>query len=636
MVQSKINPAIDYPNVKKLDASDKNKDAIIYKVKINGIQLLIALGEKKDIYISSGVVYYPIYLIYDDRVISQIGLYEISTDLSATVIGGDNETDITKFNMPPLFYPFVNIPFLKKYTEEFTDSDTPEIEPSVKVGEKDKSAEEEEEEQEEDTAAEKEEDIPEDSSWIKKFMKSTDYSIVDNEGGGDCLFIVISTALSSVGINKSIADLRQILANNANEDLLQGYKNMYDSILNNIALLKKEYADLANKNIDLKKQLQLTKDRTQARVLITEGEEIKKRSKEIREELNQAKETYKEFKFMKGVTSLDELKARIHTSEFWGETWSISTLERILNIKLILFSKEAYENGDFDNILQCGQLNDDVLERIGEFTPKFYILTNYLGWHYELITYKTQKTLTFTEIPLKIKNMVVEKCLEKNAGPYYIIPNFRDYARKLNIKFPEESKVEMSSDLYDDDVIFQFYSKSNKGPKPGKGSGEKISPDKINDYKALSMMPDWRKKLSNFWEEPFNLAGKKWLSVEHYYQGSKYKKNNPEVYNEFSLDSGSELSKSPVMAKGAGGKKGSFKGKRIIPKGVVIDPDFFTGRSEKTMEEAMLAKFSQNEDLKRILLATKKAKLVHYQRGKPPVVFNDLMRVRRELAREDS
>lgn len=633
MVQSKINPAIDYPNVKKLDASDKNKDAIIYKVKINGIQLLIALGEKKDIYISSGVVYYPIYLIYDDRVISQIGLYEISTDLSATVIGGDNETDITKFNMPPLFYPFVNIPFLKKYTEEFTDSDTPEIEPSAKVKEKDKSAEEEEEE--EDTAAEKEEDIPEDSSWIKKFMKSTDYSIVDNEGGGDCLFIVISTALSSVGINKSIADLRQILANNANEDLLQGYKNMYDSILNNIALLKKEYADLANKNIDLKKQLQLTKDRTQARVLITEGEEIKKRSKEIREELNQAKETYKEFKFMKGVTSLDELKARIHTSEFWGETWSISTLERILNIKLILFSKEAYENGDFDNILQCGQLNDDVLERIGEFTPKFYILTNYLGWHYELITYKTQKTLTFTEIPLMIKNMVVEKCLEKNAGPYYLIPNFRDYARKLSIKIPEESTPELSSDLYDDDVVFQFYSKSNKGPKPGKGSGEKISPDKINDYKALSMMPDWRKKLSNFWEEPFNLAGKKWLSVEHYYQGSKYKKSNPEVYNEFSLDSGSELSKSPVMAKGAGSKKGSFKGKRIIPKGVVIDADFFTGRSEKTMEEAMLAKFSQNEDLKRILLATKKAKLVHYQKGKPPVVFNDLMRVRRELERQD-
>ena len=104
MVQSRVNPVVDFPNIKQLDSSDKNTDANIYKVKINGIKLLIALGNKKDTYISSGVVYYPIYLIYNEKVVSQIGLYEIATELSATVIGGDNETDIEKFNLPPLFY----------------------------------------------------------------------------------------------------------------------------------------------------------------------------------------------------------------------------------------------------------------------------------------------------------------------------------------------------------------------------------------------------------------------------------------------------------------------------------------------------------------------------------------------------
>ena len=34
-----------------------------------------------------------------------------------------------------------------------------------------------------------------------------------------------------------------------------------------------------------------------------------------------------------------------------------------MNIKLILFSEEARENKDFDNVLQCGQLNDDILEK---------------------------------------------------------------------------------------------------------------------------------------------------------------------------------------------------------------------------------------------------------------------------------
>jgi len=241
--------------------------------------------------------------------------------------------------------------------------------------------------------------------------------------------------------------------------------------------------------------------------------------------------------------------------------------------------------------------------------------------------------LDFIEIPLAIKNMIVEKCMERNSGPYYIIPNFREYMQKQNLRMPDQDLTAATpSDLYNNEVIFQFYSRSNKGPKPGKGSGEKISPDRIKDFVKLASIPDWRKKLSNFWKSPFELDGKKWQSVEHYYQGSKFKKNNPEVYNEFSLDSASELSKDPLMAKGAGGAKGSYKGKRIIPKGVVIDPDFFKGRSEKTMEDGMMAKFSQNNDLKQMLLETHNAKLIHYVKGGPPVVFTDLMRVRNRIS----
>lgn len=49
------------------------------------------------------------------------------------------------------------------------------------------------------------------------------------------------------------------------------------------------------------------------------------------------------------------------------------------------------------------------------------------------------------------------------------------------------------------------------------------------------------------------------------------------------------------------------------------------------MKDAMMAKFSQHEELKKLLLATKQGKLVHFQRGSPPVVFTELMEVRREL-----
>ena len=71
---------------------------------------------------------------------------------------------------------------------------------------------------------------------------------------------------------------------------------------------------------------------------------------------------------MKGVDSLEQFKARVKTCNFWGETWAVSTLERIMNIKLVLFSEEAYKEKDFDNILLCGQLNDTILQERGSYT----------------------------------------------------------------------------------------------------------------------------------------------------------------------------------------------------------------------------------------------------------------------------
>jgi hypothetical protein len=52
------------------------------------------------------------------------------------------------------------------------------------------------------------------------------------------------------------------------------------------------------------------------------------------------------------------------------------------------------------------------------------------------------------------------------------------------------------------------------------------------------------------------------------------------------------------------------------------------------MYQAQYAKFTQIPELKKLLLATKKAKLMHFVRASPPILFEELMMVRDKLSRE--
>ena len=100
----------------------------------------------------------------------------------------------------------------------------------------------------------------------------------------------------------------------------------------------------------------------------------------------------------------------------------------------------------------------------------------------------------------------------------------------------------MTINFIDIQEIFQYYNKSNTKPLPGKGNGETIPVDKIKDFSKLAEINDWRRKLDNKYVAPFELDGHKWKTVEHYYQGNKFKDTNKEYYLLFSLDSDSKIS----------------------------------------------------------------------------------------------
>jgi hypothetical protein len=632
MVKSLINSSIDYPENKTLYNEDREYEASLYKLELLGEEVIISLGQAKYTYIDNDIIFYPIYLIKNNRVDVQIGVYEVETANSSSILDEDGDVDISQLN-EPLLYPFVSKAVL---SDKFKQASIEEVEEPIEaeiITFKEQTLEDAVKERE---AFKDNKDLP----WIQRFMKNNNYKIIDNEGGGECLFAAIRDGLKMVGVNTSVNDMRKILAENATNELFLNYKNIYDNSVQEDKQLSREIKILGDRHTELKKQMKIEKDRATQTAIVAQAEEIAERHKILKKDRAETRVLLEEFKFIKGIKDLDMFKLKIQTCDFWGDTWAISTLERALNIKLVLMSRNSFKGNDIDNVLTCGQLNDELLETSGRFEPNYYIILDYSGAHYQLITYKDKGAFTFKELPYDIKMLVVDKCLERQAGPYYIIPDFKAFMEKIDIKLSEDDEiktVEMQSDLYDNATVFQFYSKSLDSVAPGKGSGESIGPEGTAFYSELAKIPSWRKKLSNFWESEFTLDGKKWLSVEHYYQGSKFKRSNPNYYAQFSLDSGSALSKDTAMAKGAGGKSGKYKGTVIRPKEVTIDKDFFEvrkdglTRSNLEMQAAMMAKFSQNEELNKLLKATKKAKLNHFSRGSPPVLFTELMIVRKQL-----
>ena len=88
------------------------------------------------------------------------------------------------------------------------------------------------------------------------------------------------------------------------------------------------------------------------------------------------------------------------------------------------------------------------------------------------------------------------------------------------------------------------------------------------------------------------------------------------------------------MAKSAGSPSGKHNGIILREKHIVIDPSFYSNK-DKILYDGARAKFNSNSDLKQLLLSTKNAKLVYFEKGALPETCYDLMIVREELHQQN-
>ena len=703
MVYSKLNPEINYPENKILHPEDIGYQTSMYIIDIHEIPSTIVLGKPKYTYSAKSVVYFPVYVVANDKIKSQIGIFETKLSDTLNIYDEEGDIDIDTFD-DLLLYSFVTKKYIQKSNtqpDEYLKKSDAEFERERNEKEKNLDKEKEKEEEAEKQLQEDELDVlqlkvskmklseekekvdriledgvftidphfkqPEmleeeteeiadrlkreykesaRNEWIEKFMKNSHYGIQDNEGNGDCLFAVIRDAYEHIGYKTTVAKLRAILASHLTESVYDENRKLYLDFENNVLTVTKEIKEIKHTNTLYAQRMKKTTTTKEERDKIIEEakqlEELyKKKNKELKE-IKALQENY--VGFMKDIDSIDKYRKYILTSQFWVDAWAISTLEHVLEMKLCILSEEAYKNKAYDNVLNCGEVHRDIQQK-KNFEPKFYIMTSYDGSHYKLITYKRKHIFTFRELPYDIKILCVNKCLERNAGVFYMIPDFRNFKTRIgldadegNPEVGEEDEdaldMDLDSDLYNKSAVFVFHSKALNSAKPGKGANEKIEDNRRNEFAVLTKMKDWRRKIDDSWTEaPFLIERHRWASVDHYLQASKFKKGYPDFFVQFSLDHPSDLSKDVELAKGVA-NLGNKKYSNMRPENIKMDVDYALGRDLEERETALYAKFAQNQDLKEILLATKDALLKQYLRRKPAAADMLLMKTRRRIQTE--
>ena len=116
MVRSRIDPAINYPEVKALDRTDTKETqykAPLYEAEVLGIHTIVSIGQIKNTFIEKGIVYFPLYLIKDDKVLSQIGVIEAMQETIPSLLDEENDINLEKAE-PALLYSFVKESLVRK------------------------------------------------------------------------------------------------------------------------------------------------------------------------------------------------------------------------------------------------------------------------------------------------------------------------------------------------------------------------------------------------------------------------------------------------------------------------------------------------------------------------------------------
>ena len=405
MVRSRLDPSVNYTELKSIDPSDSketNYRAPLYEAIVMGINTIISIGQIKNTFIEKNIVYYPIYLIKSDKVISQIGVYELFEETVASILDDEGDINLDK-TPPPLIYSFVTKTLIQKavfISENPSAAAKGRAKLALPKVTGAAAAEDEDTESDDDIqaaihasqAAPKDVGkgpvkIPKrlpvqtmdqfdselrnfrerpDQPWIQRYYMNNEFNIVKSPIDSDSFFYAICDAIRSVYPDRdiNIINLREKLAGVISVEQYSAYKSLYDSFSLQLQRNRQRNEEIVAENQDLKTRLTGSQSLSEKKQIRERALVLKAENEELKEKREAIKDNMKYVNFMKGVHNIEQLRDVIRVGEGAGEfradEWAISALEIILNIKLIVFSKtDFHDNNDkafaMTNVIHCGK-----------------------------------------------------------------------------------------------------------------------------------------------------------------------------------------------------------------------------------------------------------------------------------------
>ena len=95
--------------------------------------------------------------------------------------------------------------------------------------------------------------------------------------------------------------------------------------------------------------------------------------------------------------------------------------------------------------------------------------------------------MTFREVPYDMKSLVVNKCLEEDAGEYTHMNDFRNFKTRLGLDpelghtQPDEEEYK-NNEYYSGDAKFMVHAKSRGKVIKGRGAEEDIISNRVSEF----------------------------------------------------------------------------------------------------------------------------------------------------------